>query len=157
MIVLVRARDARRPEFGTLILAFVSGAGAPGGLMLEGWTAIDAQNKRTTVRLSNQRYNVAVPDSAFTYRRAEEAQEKRSNRKRFMRGDSLRAYIIGVRSLHCRGFPLLPGSAAITLRDERLVGPRSMPPERGPFRVCPGDRHQKALLHTAGRALQRLP
>ena len=43
------------------------GAGAPGGLRLEGWTAIDAQNKRTTVRLSNQRYNVAVPDSAFTY------------------------------------------------------------------------------------------
>ena len=39
----------------------------PGGLRLEGWTAIDAQNKKTTVRLSNQRYNVAVPDSAFTY------------------------------------------------------------------------------------------
>ena len=38
-----------------------------GGLKLEGWTAIDAQNKKTTVRLSNQRYNVAVPDSAFTF------------------------------------------------------------------------------------------
>ena len=67
-ILLVRARDARRPEFGTLILAFVRSPGSPGGLMLEGWTAIDAQNKRTTVRLSNTRYNVAVPDSAFTYR-----------------------------------------------------------------------------------------
>ena len=43
------------------------GPGAPGGLRLEGWTAIDAQNKKTTVRLSNQRYNVAVPDSAFTF------------------------------------------------------------------------------------------
>ena len=41
---------------------------APGGLMLEGWTAIDAQNKRTTVKLDGQRYNVAVPDSAFTFR-----------------------------------------------------------------------------------------
>ncbi len=40
---------------------------APGGLKLEGWTAIDAQNKKTTVRLSNQRYNVGVPDSAFTF------------------------------------------------------------------------------------------
>ena len=35
--------------------------------MLEGWTAIDAQNKRTTVRLAGQRYNVAVPETAFTF------------------------------------------------------------------------------------------
>lgn len=66
-VIVVRARDARRPEFGTLILAFARDGGSPGGLRLEGWTAIDAQNKKTTVRLSNQRYNVAVPDSAFTY------------------------------------------------------------------------------------------
>jgi outer membrane lipoprotein-sorting protein len=66
-VVVVRARDARRPEFGTLILAFVRDGSAPGGLKLEGWTAIDAQNKKTTVRLSNQRYNVGVPDSAFTF------------------------------------------------------------------------------------------
>ena len=43
-VVVVRARDARRPEFGTLVLAFVRSGGAPGGLRLEGWTAIDAQN-----------------------------------------------------------------------------------------------------------------
>ena len=66
-ILLVRARDARRPEFGTLILAFVRSPGSPGGLMLEGWTAIDAQKRRTTVKLSNVRYNVAVAQSAFTY------------------------------------------------------------------------------------------
>jgi outer membrane lipoprotein-sorting protein len=66
-VVVVRARDARRPEFGTLVMAFQRAPGAPGGLRLEGWTAIDAQNKKTSVRLSNQRYNVAVPDSAFTY------------------------------------------------------------------------------------------
>jgi outer membrane lipoprotein-sorting protein len=66
-VVVVRARDARRPEFGTIVLAFQKSAGAPGGLMLEGWTAIDAQNKKTTVRLSNQRYNVAIPDSAFNF------------------------------------------------------------------------------------------
>jgi outer membrane lipoprotein-sorting protein len=66
-VIVVRARDARRPEFGTLVLAFQKTPAAPGGLRLEGWTAIDAQNKRTTVRLSNQRYNVAVPDNAFTY------------------------------------------------------------------------------------------
>ena len=66
-ILVVRARDARRPEFGTLVLAFVKDGSAPGGLKLGGWTAIDAQNKKTTVRLSNQRYNVSVPDSAFTF------------------------------------------------------------------------------------------
>ena len=66
-VVIVRARDARRPEFGTLVLAFVRDGGAPGGLKLGGWTAIDAQNKKTTVRLSGQRYNVTVPDTAFTY------------------------------------------------------------------------------------------
>ena len=63
----MRARDARRPEFGTLILAFVKSGSAPGGLLLEGWTAIDAQNKRTTVRLAGQRYNVAVPEASFTF------------------------------------------------------------------------------------------
>lgn len=66
-VVIVRARDARRPEFGTLVLAFQRSPGAPGGMRLEGWTAIDAQNKRTTVRLSNQRFNVAVPDDAFKF------------------------------------------------------------------------------------------
>jgi outer membrane lipoprotein-sorting protein len=66
-IVVVRARDARRPEFGTLLLAFARNAAAPGGLQLEGWTAIDAQNKRTTVKLDGQRFNVAIPDTAFTF------------------------------------------------------------------------------------------
>ena len=46
----------------------VNSAAAPGGLLLQGWTAIDAQNKRTKVTLSNQRYNVAVPESAFTFK-----------------------------------------------------------------------------------------
>ena len=67
-VLIVRARDPRRPEFGTMLLAFVRDGSAPGGLMLEGWTAFDAQNKRTTVRLSKQRYNVAVAESAFRFR-----------------------------------------------------------------------------------------
>ena len=66
-VIVVRARDARHPEFGTMVLAFQRNSAAPGGLLLEGWTAIDAQNKRTTVRLSNQRFNMAVPDSAFVF------------------------------------------------------------------------------------------
>jgi len=66
-IVVVRARDARRPEFGTLVLAFTRSPASPAGLKLEGWTAIDAQNKTTRVRLDGQRYNVAIAESAFTY------------------------------------------------------------------------------------------
>jgi outer membrane lipoprotein-sorting protein len=66
-ILVARAHDSRHPEFGSLILAFLRSPSAPGGLQLYGWTAVDAQNKRTSVRLSNVRYNVAVPDNAFTY------------------------------------------------------------------------------------------
>jgi chaperone LolA len=62
-VVVVRASG----QYGTLVLAFLREAAAPGGLRLYGWTALDPQGKRTTVRLSNQRYNVAVPASAFTY------------------------------------------------------------------------------------------
>ncbi len=66
-VLLVRARDARRPEFGTILLGFVRNPASPGGLLLEGWTATDAQNKRTTVKLDSQRYNVAVAENAFVY------------------------------------------------------------------------------------------
>ena len=66
-VLVVRAQDPYHKEYGILILAFIREASAPGGLRLYGWTAVDAQGKRTQVRLSNQRYNVAVPASAFTY------------------------------------------------------------------------------------------
>ena len=65
-VVTVRARDPA--QYGSIALVFLRSPSAPGGLQLHGWTAIDAQNKRTTVRLSNVRYNVAVPESAFTFR-----------------------------------------------------------------------------------------
>ena len=64
-MVVARARNSS--QYGQLTLAFLRNASAPGGLQLYGWTAVDAQNHRTTVKLSNVRYNVAVPDSAFTY------------------------------------------------------------------------------------------
>ena len=64
-IVTVRARDPA--QYGSIVLVFLRSPSAPGGLQLYGWTAIDPQNRRTTVRLSNVRYNVAVPDGAFTY------------------------------------------------------------------------------------------
>jgi outer membrane lipoprotein-sorting protein len=66
-VVLVQARDPSRPEFGTITLAFAKVASAPAGLLLTGWTTIDAQKNRSTVRLSNQRFNVPVAETAFRY------------------------------------------------------------------------------------------
>jgi len=64
-VVVARAKSSG--QYGQLTLAFLRNGSAPGGLELYGWTAIDPQGYRTTVRLSNIRFNVAVPDSAFTY------------------------------------------------------------------------------------------
>jgi outer membrane lipoprotein-sorting protein len=63
-VVVARARNT---SYGQITLAFLRSGSAPGGLQMYGWTAIDPQGHRTTVRLSNVRYNVAVPESAFTY------------------------------------------------------------------------------------------
>jgi outer membrane lipoprotein-sorting protein len=64
-VVVARAKSAG--QYGRLTLAFLRNSSAPGGLQLYGWTAIDPQNHRTTVKLSNVRYNIAVPESAFSY------------------------------------------------------------------------------------------
>lgn len=66
--VLVEARDAKHPEYGTLTLTFVTEAAAPGGLKLVGWTALDPQNNRTEVALNDIRYNVAIPATSWTFR-----------------------------------------------------------------------------------------
>ena len=64
-VVSVKARDPS--QYGSLTLVFIRSGAAPGGLQLYGWTAIDGQNRRTTVKLSNVRYNVGIPASAFAY------------------------------------------------------------------------------------------
>ena len=64
-ILVARAKNT---SYGQLTLAFLRDSNAPGGLQMYGWTAIDPQGHRTTVKLSNVRYNVAVPESAFTFR-----------------------------------------------------------------------------------------
>lgn len=66
-VVSVQAYDRRRPEYGRINLVFVRQPGAPGGLSLTGWVALDAQGNRTTVRLANQRYNAPVSDEAFLW------------------------------------------------------------------------------------------
>jgi outer membrane lipoprotein-sorting protein len=63
-VVVARAKNS---SYGQLTLAFLRNVSAPGGLQLYGWTAIDPQGHRTTVKLTDVRYNVAVLESAFTY------------------------------------------------------------------------------------------
>jgi outer membrane lipoprotein-sorting protein len=67
-VISVEFKDSKKPEYPTITMIFVRDASAPGGLELNSWVALDAQNKRTTVRLSNQRYGISVPDSTFNYR-----------------------------------------------------------------------------------------
>jgi outer membrane lipoprotein-sorting protein len=66
-VLSVEIKDPRHPEYGTLTLIMVRKPGAPGGLQLDSWVALDSQNQRTTIRLSNQQYGVAVPANMFRY------------------------------------------------------------------------------------------
>lgn len=66
-ILSIQARDVKRPEFGTITMIFKRDAVSPAGLQLYGWVALDSQNNRTAVRLTNQRYGVPVADSAFRW------------------------------------------------------------------------------------------
>jgi len=67
-VVSIEVRDPKKPEYGMITLIFMKKASAPGGLELVSWVALDSQNQRTTVRLSNHQYGVTVSDSAFRYR-----------------------------------------------------------------------------------------
>ncbi len=67
-VLSVEVRDPKKPEFGMINMIFVRSPSAPGGLQLTHWVALDAQNHRTRVQLSNQRYGVTIADSTFTFR-----------------------------------------------------------------------------------------
>lgn len=66
-VVSVEVKDRKHPEYGVITLIFIRDASAPGGLRLTNWVALDAQNHRTTVRLSNQSYGAAIADSRFSF------------------------------------------------------------------------------------------
>lgn len=67
-VIRVEAYDPKHPEYGRIDMIFARDAAAPGGLRLQGWVALDAQNNRTTIRLSNTRFNVPVSDNTFRWR-----------------------------------------------------------------------------------------
>jgi outer membrane lipoprotein-sorting protein len=66
-VISVEVKDPKRPEYGTITMVFTRDASAPAGLRLRGWVALDSQNNRTRIDLNNQKFNVAVPDSAFRW------------------------------------------------------------------------------------------
>jgi outer membrane lipoprotein-sorting protein len=66
-VLSVEVKDPKRPEYGTITMVFVRDGSAPGGLRLRGWVALDSQNNRTRIDLSNQKFNVAVADSVFKW------------------------------------------------------------------------------------------
>ncbi|OCC24108.1 cell envelope biogenesis protein LolA [Croceicoccus estronivorus] len=67
-VISIEVRDSKHPEYGIITLVFIQDSAAPGGMELVSWVALDSQNKRTTIRLSNQRYGMAIDNSTFTFR-----------------------------------------------------------------------------------------
>ncbi|VAW03725.1 Outer membrane lipoprotein carrier protein LolA [hydrothermal vent metagenome] len=63
----VEVRDPKRPEYGVITMVFNKKAGAPAGLSLEGWVSLDSKNNRTSIRLSNQKFGVAVANNTFKW------------------------------------------------------------------------------------------
>ncbi len=66
-VLSMEIKDPRHPEYGTITMIMVKSAAAPGGFALDSWISFDAQAKRTTVRLTNQQYGVAVPANMFRW------------------------------------------------------------------------------------------
>lgn len=66
-VVMIEVRDRSHPEYGVITMRFHRNAGAPGGLELAGWIALDSQNKQTSIALSGQRYGLAISDNMFRF------------------------------------------------------------------------------------------
>lgn len=66
-VVSIEANDPNHPEYGRITLIFQRDGAAPAGLLLQGWVALDSQNNRTTIRLSNQKFGVPVSDGTFRW------------------------------------------------------------------------------------------
>ena len=66
-VISLDVRDPRHPEYGSITMIMLKKPSAPGGWELNSWVALDSQNRRTTVRLTNQRYGVALPSNTFRW------------------------------------------------------------------------------------------
>ncbi|GGD71787.1 hypothetical protein GCM10010990_21580 [Croceicoccus mobilis] len=67
-VISVRIKDPKHPEYGVMTLIFNRNAKAPGGMQLESWVTVDAQNKVTKIFLDDQRYGIPVSNGTFTFK-----------------------------------------------------------------------------------------
>jgi outer membrane lipoprotein-sorting protein len=58
-VISIEVRDPGKPEYGTINLIFTRDASAPGGMELVSWVALDSQNNR---------YGIDVSDSTFRFK-----------------------------------------------------------------------------------------
>ncbi|GAA3258108.1 hypothetical protein GCM10020258_18930 [Sphingomonas yabuuchiae] len=120
-LLSVEANDPKHPEYGKITLVFARDAAAPGGLMMQGWVALDSQNNRTTIacptsvsacRWTTRRSDLTIPGGR---RRVTERRRTVS----FIRATGSPPYQ-GVAVEGPSRFPLLLGRAPSSrLRDER--------------------------------------
>ncbi len=75
-VISIEVRDKKRPEYGTMNLVFVKDANAPSGYALNGWVALDSKNNRSSIRLTNVKYNSAIADSSFRWKDPRVAKRK---------------------------------------------------------------------------------
>jgi outer membrane lipoprotein-sorting protein len=75
-VISVEVRDKKRPEYGTMNLVFVKDPNAPSGYALNGWVALDSKNNRSSIRLTNVKYNGAIADSSFRWKDPRTARRK---------------------------------------------------------------------------------
>lgn len=66
-LVSILLHDRGHRENGDMTLLFAHKPEAPGGFELLGWEVVDAQSRRTIVRLSHQTYGLDIPESSFTW------------------------------------------------------------------------------------------
>lgn len=67
-VISIDVRDPQHPEYGRINMVFTRDATKPGGLLLYGWVALDAQGNRTSIRLINPVYGSTIPASAFDWK-----------------------------------------------------------------------------------------
>jgi outer membrane lipoprotein-sorting protein len=66
-VISVLVVDKKHPELGKINLIFIRSYLGPAGLILSGWVMIDSQNNRTTIRLTNHKFGMNIPNSRFVW------------------------------------------------------------------------------------------
>lgn len=80
-LVALTAKDPEKPEAGQVTLYFEEAPDLPGGLKLLSWVVLDAQDKITSVELSQQSVNMELADSLWAFEDPRGIAKRRRNRR----------------------------------------------------------------------------